>query len=275
KPVPGKDLVTTLTATPDGSGGSGSSSASRVLPPVLGRLLSGTFWLALRTPLQAVFAFWSIPLVLAALGPDLLGAYGFAWGFGFIQFLLEFGMSSALQRQVAERWTRGDRAGVDRAIACGTSFYAFVALAQVLALLAVAYVALPYRGIGGEPYRLILKLLWLQAATAPCFGLSTVVSSTLQAARRDDFIPRLELVVATLRFLILWGGLSLGCDFFLVVAAQTATQIGLVLGPALWVMVRELGYVPHFRGATRADYAALMHISFYMFLMQLSVVLAD
>ena len=40
-------------------------------------------------------------------------------------------------------------------------------------------------------------------------------------------------------------------------------------------MVRELGYVPHFRGATRADYAALLHISFYMFLIQLSVVLAD
>ena len=40
-------------------------------------------------------------------------------------------------------------------------------------------------------------------------------------------------------------------------------------------MVRELGHVPHFRGARRADYAALLHISFYMFLIQLSVVLAD
>ena len=39
------------------------------LPPVLGRLLSGTFWLALRTPLQAVFALWTIPLILQAIGP--------------------------------------------------------------------------------------------------------------------------------------------------------------------------------------------------------------
>jgi O-antigen/teichoic acid export membrane protein len=238
-------------------------------------MLSGTFWLALRTPLQAVFAFWSIRLILQAIGRDAMGAYTFAWGFGFIQFLLEFGMSSALQRQVAETWTRGDKAAVDRAIACGMTFYAGVALVQIVALWGIAYLALPYTGIRGASYRLIVKLLWLQAATAPCFGLSTVVSCVLQAARRYDFIPRLELAIVVLRFLILGVGLGLGLDFFLVVVAQTVMQIGLSLGPTLWVMVRELGYVPHFAGATRADYAALLHISFYMFLMQLSVVLAD
>jgi O-antigen/teichoic acid export membrane protein len=40
-------------------------------------------------------------------------------------------------------------------------------------------------------------------------------------------------------------------------------------------MARELGHVPGFRGARLADYKALLHISFYMFLVQLSVVLAD
>ena len=40
-------------------------------------------------------------------------------------------------------------------------------------------------------------------------------------------------------------------------------------------MVRELGYVPHFRGARLADFAPLVHISAYMALIQLSVVLAD
>ena len=72
-----------------------------------------------------------------------MGAYGFAWGFGFIQFVIEFGMSSALQRQVSETWTKGDRAGVDRAIACGMTFYAGVALVQVVALLAVAHLVMP------------------------------------------------------------------------------------------------------------------------------------
>src|SRR4051812_13858910 len=114
------------------------------MPPVLGRLLSGTFWLALRTPLQAVFAFFSIPLIIRAIGPDASGAYAFAWGFGFFQFLFEFGMSASLQRQVSETWTRGDRAGVDRAIACGMNFYAAMAVLQVLALLGVAYFAVPH-----------------------------------------------------------------------------------------------------------------------------------
>jgi O-antigen/teichoic acid export membrane protein len=245
------------------------------MPPVLGRLLSGTFWLVLRTPLQALLAFWSVRLILQAIGSDAMGAYYFAWGFGFLQFLLEFGMSSALQRQVAETWTRDDRTGVNRAIACGMTFYAGVALVQMVALVAVAYLALPYTDFQGASYRLIVKLLWLQAVTAPCFGLSTVVSCVLQAARRYDFLPRLELLIVVLRFVVLWVGLSLGFDFFLIVAAQMVVQIGLSLGPALWVMVRELGYVPHFGGATRADYAALLHISFYMFLIQLSVVLAD
>ena len=60
-----------------------------------------------------------------------------------------------------------------------------------------------------------------------------------------------------------------------MVAAQTAVQVGLGLGPALWVMVRELGHSPHFRGARWVDYKALGHISLYMALIQISVVLAD
>ena len=284
----------------------------RKLPPVLGRLLTGTFWLALRTPLQVVFALWTIPLILGAIGPKLMGAYWFAWGFGFFQLLFEFGMSSALQRQVSETWARGDRAGVDRAVACGMNFYAAMALVQVAALAALAYGALPFsefstdaaahrlvskltrlqalpvpfRGAFAAPacadfltdlvaYRLILKLLWLQAVTAPFYGLSTVVSSVLQAARRYDFLPRLELAVVVLRFAVLWAGVHAGVDFFAIVVAQTLMQIALIIAPALWVMVRELGHVPRFRGARLDDYRALVHISFYMFLIQLSVVLAD
>ena len=65
--------------------------SNRALPPVLGRLLSGTFWLALRVPLQVLFSLWTTRLVLQAIGPKENGAYVFAWGFGFFQFLLEFG----------------------------------------------------------------------------------------------------------------------------------------------------------------------------------------
>ncbi|MFO0950506.1 MAG: oligosaccharide flippase family protein [Isosphaeraceae bacterium] len=121
----------------------------------------------------------------------------------------------------------------------------------------------------------MVKLLWLQAVTAPCYGLSVVVSSVLQAARRYDFIPRLELGVILGRFVVLYVGVNAGFDFFHVVATQTAVQIGMALLPALWVMVRELGYAPRFRGALASDYKSLLHISFFVFLLQLSVVLAD
>jgi O-antigen/teichoic acid export membrane protein len=252
-----------------------TTHAPRKLPPVLGRLLSGTFWLAVRTPLQALFALWTIPLILQIVSPDMLGAYGFAWGFGFFQFLFEFGMSSALQRQVSETWTKGDRAGVDRAIACGMNFYAVMALLQAAALLLVAYVALPYTRYTGESYRFIVKLLWLQACTAPCFGISVVIGSVLQAARRYDLTPRFELAVVVLRFAVLVIGVNARFDLFTIIVAQTAVQIGLTSVPGAWVMARELGHWPHFRGARMEDYRALMHISFYMFLMQLSVVLAD
>lgn len=247
----------------------------RVLPPVLGRLVSGTFWLALRTPLQAIFVLWSTRLTLQVIGPNQWGAYNFAWGFGFLQFLLEFGISSALQRQISERWTKGDRDGVDRSIACGMTFYAAMALVQAAVLLSLAYWPYVANQFQGDSYRLIVKLLWLQALTAPCYGLSMVVSSVLQAARRYDFIPRYEVAIVILRFAILWIGLNAGFDFFLVVVAQTLVSIGLAMGPAIWVMVRELGHVPHFRGARLSDYKTLLHISFYMFLIQLSVVLAD
>jgi O-antigen/teichoic acid export membrane protein len=243
----------------------------------MGRLLRGSFWLALRSPLQILFALWSVPLILHALGKTLNGAYAFAWGFGFVQFLLEFGMSSSLQRQVSGAWTRGDREEVDRTIACGTTFYAAMAVLQTATLLGIAYLVLPHSWyVPGTPsYRLIVRLLWLQALTAPCFGLSVVVSSVLQAARRYDFVPRLELFIVVLRFVVLVVGLKARVDFVLIVATQVAVQVGLSLGPALWVMIRELGYAPHFRGARWLDYRALFHVSLYVFAIQLSVVLAD
>jgi Na+-driven multidrug efflux pump len=250
-------------------------SGNRAQPPVLGRLLSGTFWLALRVPLQVLFALWTTRFVLQAIGPWENGAYSFAWGFGFFQFLLEFGASSALQRQISDAWTRGDREGVDRSIACGMNFYAAMALVQGAALLAVAYLALPHSGLRPESYPLVIRLLWLQALTAPCFGFSIVITSVLQAARRYDFVPRFEVLITILRFAVLLVGLGYGYDFFWVIVTQTVVQIGLGVGPALWVMVRELGHAPHFRGARWEDYKVLGHFSAYIALIQISVVLAD
>ncbi len=77
------------------------------------------------------------------------GAYRFAWGFGFFQFLFEFGASSALQRQISDAWTRGDHDAVDRSIACGMTFYTAVAVLQMAALLGVAYWALPATAFTG------------------------------------------------------------------------------------------------------------------------------
>jgi hypothetical protein len=260
--------------TPPRTAPPGTEASAAPLPPVLGRLLKGTFWLALRTPLQVVFAFWSVPLIVEHLGEGLFGAYGFAWGFGFLQFLLELGMSSALQRQVSERWTRGDRAGVHRSIACGLAFYATTALVQAAVLLALARWGIP-ASFRPEERDLIVELLALQAVTAPCFGLSVVVSSVLQAARKYDFIPRFEFWIVILRFAALWAGLKAGVPFFWVVAAQTAISVGLSLGPALWVMTRELKFAPRFGAFDRRDVLDLTRISLYMALLQLSVVLAD
>ena len=187
-----------------------ATPAPAPMPPVLGRLLRGTFWLALRTPLQAVFALWSVPLILRAIGPGRTGAYYFAWSFGFLQFLMEFGMSSALQRRVSEAWTKGDRQGVERAVAAGLNFYAAMAAAQAAVLLGIAYLALPHTGYTGPSATLIVRLLWLQALTAPFYGLSTVVSSVLQAARRYDFIPKFEMAIVLARFAILVAGLRWG-----------------------------------------------------------------
>ena len=150
-----------------------------------------------------------------------------------------------------------------------------MAILQIAALLGVAYWALPHTTLQVGSYPLVVKLLWLQAVTAPCFGFSVVVSSVLQAARRYDFVPRYELAISCFDFWCWSWACKAGFDFFWVVAAQTAVQVGLGLGPALWVMVRELGHSPHFHGARWVDYKALGHISLYMALIQISVVLAD
>lgn len=276
----GLPAIESTTAPPEPPGNppdpaSASEGSSRPLPPVLGKLLSGSFWLALRTPLQALLAFWTIPLMLGTFGKGPFGAFNFAWSFGFFQFLLEFGMSSALQREVTERWTREDRRGVDRAIACGLAFYAIMAVVQAGALLFVAYFGLGRTDFKPEEIRLITQLLWLQALTAPSYGLTVVVSSILQAARRFDVIPRFELGIVALRFLVLLAGVKLGASLLTIIVTQTLIQIALGLGPAVWVMVREIGYIPRPARVSLSDFRGLMHVSLYMFLIQLSVVLAD
>ncbi len=242
-------------------------------PPILNRLMRGTFWLALKTPVSMIIALWSIPLTQRYIGFEQNDAYLFAWGFGFVQLVLEFGMSSTLQKQMVDAWARGDREGVDRTIACGMNFYAVVTVVQVAILLAITYGALPFTKFRGNS--LVISLLWVQILTTPFFGISAVVSAVLQAARRYEFLPRLELAIIVSRFGLLWAGYWSGAPFLMVVAGQVAIQIGLSLGPSLYVMVRELGHIPHFGGARRLDYAAMMHISLYMALLQWSVVLAD
>ena len=95
-----------------------------------------------------------------------------------------------------------------------------MAVIQIIILLAIAYLGLPPK-FQGESRRLIVGLLWIQALSAPFFGLLTVASTVLQAARRYDFLPRLDLVIMILRFTILILGLRAGVDFLAIVAAQT------------------------------------------------------
>lgn len=243
--------------------------------PILGRVLSGSFWLALKTPIAAICAFWTVPLMIRTYGDDQFGAYGFAWGFGFFQMLLEFGMSSALQRQVVTAWARGDRPAVERSLASGMVFYGVMTLIQASLLLLVAYFAVPLTEYGPDEKRLIIRLLWLQALTAPCWGLSTVISSVLQAAHRYEVIPRFEVLAVIGRFLILVFGIQVGWPIFTVLILQTIVQIVLILGPAIWIAVVEFGSVPGFRGASWAEFLGMIPLSLWVFLIQLSVVLSD
>lgn len=223
-------------------------SGSTRLPPVLGPLLSGSFWLFLQVPLQIVFSLWSLRLIVEAIGPDGLGAYRFAFGFAFVQILLEFGAGSALQRQISDAWAGGDRVAISRAISAGMCFYAATSFVQMTALLAVAYLAVPHAGFDGGSHRFVVKLLWLQVVTAPCFGATVVVASVLQAARRYDLLPRCELAITVSRFVVLVIGVKAGFDFFWVAVIQAIAVVALRIGPPLWVMVERLGSVDDVTG---------------------------
>jgi O-antigen/teichoic acid export membrane protein len=243
-------------------------------PHTLKRLWRGTFWLALKSPLQVIIALWSVPLVQSTIGPEANGAYVFAWGFGFIQLLLEFGMGTALQRQMTLTWSAGDRRGVNRLIIAGLMFYAIATILQIILLLAIAYWGLPSK-FQGDLRRLIIGLLWIQALSAPFFGLLSIGSCVLQAATRYDIVPRLDLATMILRFLILVFGLWAQIPFLLIIAAQMFLVFAGLLVPTFWIMINELGGIPKFVRPSRHDYAELFRVGFYIFLMQVSVVLAD
>ena len=215
------------TATPATS----AMSGTRTLPPVLGRLLSGTFWLALRVPLQVVFSLWTTRLVLEAIGPDAERGLPVRLGIRVFPVPLrvrrQLGVAAADLRRLDARRPRGGRSG-DRLrdeLLRGDGAPAGRGAAGRGLLGAAAHARFEV-----SSYPLVVKLLWLQAVTAPCFGISVVVSSVLQAARRYDFVPRFELAITVLRFVVLVLGVKSGFDFFWVVAAQTAVQVGLGSG---------------------------------------------
>ncbi len=102
-----------------------------------------------------------------------------------------------------------------------------------------------------------------------------VVTSVLQAARRYDVLPTLDFLGVILRFAILFIGLSAGYDFFATVVVQTVVGIAISLGPGLWVVVCELGYVPKIAAARWSEMSLLTQVGFSMFLIQISVALSD
>ena len=255
-----------------GQPGAGVSAA---LPSVLGRLASGTFWVALRIPINAAIGFLTIPLIVGAIGEELNGAYQFAWGFGFFQVLLEFGMSSALSRRISEAWTQRDHEAVDRTVVCGLLFYAVMTLVQCLALLAVLHLALPLTDYQGEARELIVKLLWLQIVTAPCYGLGMILASLLQAARRYEVLPLLDLIISVLRFGVMVVALRAGVPFFTIMVMVIGLQIVLYFGPGFWVLFQNVGYRPTLRRPSREDVSSLVKFSAYVFILNLSMILAD
>lgn len=248
---------------------------SGVQAPLLGRLLGGTSWLAIQFLLQIVLSLWAVRLIVEAVGPDRAGAYRFAMGFGFLQFLFEFGAGSALQRELSDAWSCGDRPRFDRAIACGMNAYAAISLAQAAALVGIACLAVPHAGFDGAARSLAMRLLWLQATSTPFFGAATVASSVLKAARRYELATRCEAAITVARFAVLAAGVRAGVEFAWVAAAQAAVSVLLRLGPASWVIARELEFSLHFRGARRADYKALGRFSSHMAMIQIGSILAD
>jgi O-antigen/teichoic acid export membrane protein len=159
-------------------------------------------------------------------------------------------------------------------IASGMAFYTAMAGIQMILLLLIAYLGLPTT-FQGETRRLIIGLFWVQALSAPFYGLVTVGSSVLHAASRYAIVARLDLVFMILRFAILIVGLRAGANFVAIVASQTAIVLVGMLIAVFWVIVHELGCVPRFALPRRVDYSELFRFGFYIFLMQVSVVLAD
>ena len=194
----------------------------------------------------------------------LMGAYGFAWGFGFFQFLLEFGMSSALQRQISETLDAGRPRGGRPGDRLRDDLLRRVAVVQVAALLAVA--ALRPARHSGSARRIVppdRPAPLAPGGDGPLLRAHRRSSPASSRRRGGTTSSRgWSSGSSSSGSWSCWAGLTAGVDFFRDRGwRRRSLQIGLSLGPALWVMVRELGHVPHFRGARRDDYTGLVRTS--------------
>jgi len=146
-----------------------------------------------------ILSFVTTPYIVGKLGPENYGIFALATSFvGFLAFL-DFGVSPALVKYVAEHNARGEKAAIIRFFSVAVSFYAVIGTLVGLGLIAFGATIAPHLFKVSPQDTHTLRLVFYLTGVGFLFTMLLNAYASLPGAlQRFDLPSRLSVVVTTI-----------------------------------------------------------------------------
>jgi O-antigen/teichoic acid export membrane protein len=200
------------------------------------RLLTGAVSRVSNTALGILIAFLMTPFIIRHLGDDAYGLWLLVAAITGFYGVLDFGLSVATQRAIAQALASGDVESAN--ITVVTAFATFCIISLLMLLITVAIAAagplIVSSGRVGD-FRVVVCLL----ATSIVFLFPTYAVSGIYSANfRYDLVSRIHLIRVLSRFALIYIAVTLGGRLIAMAVITTITDVG--AGVAMLVVVRRL-----------------------------------
>lgn len=173
------------------------------------------------------------PFIVSHVGKEVYGVYLLVMTFIGYFGVLDFGVTAAVTKYVAELTGKGDRKGVEKIISSSLLFYIVIGLVIALSLFALSF-SLDHIFKVAEANKIIMRQLFLIAATASLFiWPGRIFDGILYGLQRFDWLAINNIATATLTgasaYFIFTNGLGmvwfLALSYFFIILKYLSAYI--------------------------------------------------
>lgn len=161
------------------------------------------FWSTLQKLLTAIVGFISVPLLLGYYGKAEYGVLGIATACNSYMLLLDLGMNTGAIKYFSQWRTESKQGLISRVARTNITFYSFVALLNILVLLALALWGESLFAINHEQFLTLRDCLLIISAFSLFSWGATTFNQLLIANLQIAFTMQMQCIVALLKMLLI------------------------------------------------------------------------